>query len=42
MEETKEQQGLYRSLQSGIYISVVLEVFFVFLCRQVPFDRNNP
>jgi len=30
MEETKEQQGLYRSLQFGIYLSVVLEVFLFF------------
>ena len=30
MEETKEQQGLYRSLQFGIYLSVVLEVFFFY------------
>lgn len=30
MEETKEQQGLYRFLQFGIYLSVVLEVFLFF------------
>src|SRR5690606_14947068 len=30
MEETKEQQGLYRSLQFGIYLSIVLEVFLFF------------
>lgn len=30
MEETKEQQGIYRSLQFGIYLSVVLEVFLFF------------
>ncbi|MBL1410098.1 type IV secretory system conjugative DNA transfer family protein [Sphingobacterium faecale] len=30
MEETKEQQGLYRSLQFGIYLSVVLEIFLFF------------
>jgi len=30
MEETKEQLGLYRSLQFGIYLSVVLEAFLFF------------
>jgi hypothetical protein len=30
IEETKEQQGIYRSLQFGIHLSVVLEVFLFF------------
>ena len=30
MEETKEQQGLYRTLQFGIYLSVVVELFLFF------------
>jgi len=35
MEETKEQQGLYRSLQFGIYLSVVLEVFLFFYVDRI-------
>lgn len=30
MEETKEQQSLYKFLQFGIYLSVLIEVFLFF------------
>lgn len=42
MEETKEQQGLYRSLQFGIYLSVVLEVFLFFYVDRFLFTGTTP
>ncbi len=42
MEETKEHQGLYRTLQFAIYLSVVLEVFlFLYVDRFMSFETTN-
>lgn len=42
MEETKEQQGLYRSLQFGIYLSVFLEVFLFFYVDRFLLTGTSP